>query len=83
MILSEYNKLGSGFYGEWVPYDDEEDKEDAILYLKLWKKFILRKLIGLEQKGHDQIIIKPAYLGQPSTIGIKFEMKEIDEKKDE
>lgn len=63
------------FYAEWIHFDDEKELEEAHLYLSLWKKNLLRKLKGYKQKGHDQIIIKPASLTSPEcTIGIKIQV---------
>ena len=61
------------FFGEWVFFDDEEEKEDAYKYLALWKKFILKRLPDMEQIGYDQIVIKAGF--PSNTLGIKIEMK--------
>ena len=31
------------FFGEWVEYRNDEEKEEAKQYLLLWKKFFIRK----------------------------------------
>lgn len=73
------------FFGEWVYWDNEEEKEQAILYLRLWKKFQLKRLNDMEQVGDDQIILRTEIqdyslkgfmpnLSRP-TLGIKIAMK--------
>lgn len=71
------------YFSEWVYWDDEEEREEAIQYLRLWKKFLLGKLGNMEQQGQDQIVIrsdleKDSYFMNLSrnTIGIKIAMKE-------
>ena len=65
----------SGFYGEWAYFENDEEKEDAYKYLVLWKKFMLKKLSGLKQKGHDHIVLRPNIFDSGfSTLGIKIEM---------
>ncbi len=63
------------FYGEWVFLDDESEREDALQYLNLWKKFILRKFVDCEFV-EDQIIYKPGLneVIRP-TLGIKICIK--------
>ena len=70
------NKDETEFFGEWVFYETSEEYEDAIKYLQLWKKFILKKLYYLEQIGVDHIILKNDIHGTgKNTLGIKIEMK--------
>lgn len=45
-----------GFYGEWVPVYTEQDKVDALEYLRLWKKFLLLKLDYMKQTGEEIIV---------------------------
>ncbi len=73
--------MGSQFFGEWVYFENDEEKEDAYKYLALWKKFMLKRLRDMEQVGHDQIILRnniEDYNGKiipTMTLGIKIEMK--------
>lgn len=73
------------YFGEWVFWENEEEKEEAIQYLSLWKKFFLKKLPDMVQEGHDQIVLKPSVqqdslggllpkMSKP-TLGIKIAMK--------
>lgn len=69
------------WFGEWVYFENDEEREDVYKYLTLWKRFLLRKLSGMTQKGSDQIILRPSnctesmdsltYNNLP-TIGIKI-----------
>lgn len=72
------------WFAEWVYFENDEEKEDAYKYLALWKKFLLRKLKGMIQKGDDQIIIRsysysesmsPITYPNLPTIGIKICME--------
>ena len=47
------------FYGEWVRYDNEEERQEAIQYLALWKKFFLKKLPLGAELILDQLIERP------------------------
>jgi hypothetical protein len=47
------------FYGEWVRYDNEEEKIEAEQYLKLWKKFFLKKLPEEMEFVEDHLIDRP------------------------
>lgn len=73
------------FYGEWVYFENDEEKEEAILYLKLWKKFLLKQFHNMHQVGQDQIVIKnyiEDFKGNKlpiMTLGIKIELKVKDE----
>lgn len=71
------------YFGEWVEYDDEEDKIAAHSYLQLWKRFFLKKVPSLEFV-EDQIIDRfqverQSILGAigpaKNTLGIKIRMK--------
>lgn len=63
------------YFGEWVYYDDEEERSKALQYLDLWKFFIVKKLFPLEYVS-DQLIDKPPLLTiGKSTIGLKIQMK--------
>ncbi len=79
--------MDSKFFAEWVYFDNEEEKEDAYKYLALWKKFMLKRLVGMEQVGVDQIILRnsiESFSGEKSsinTLGIKIQMKGINETK--
>lgn len=72
--------MDNSFFGEWVYFDNEEEKEDAYKYLALWKKFMLKKLPDMEQVGQDQIVLRTYtenMIGQKfpiNTLGIKIEM---------
>jgi hypothetical protein len=65
-----------GFYGEWVFFETEEERQDAYKYLALWKHFLMKKMKGLKQVGHDQIVLRPNVnsLGL-STLGMKIELR--------
>ena len=82
-IISE--EIQPGFYGEWVFYENEDEKLLAMEYLKLWRIFTLKKLKGLKQFGDEEIIdrqkIKPcSLLGELNegsiinTLAIKIQM---------
>jgi hypothetical protein len=61
------------YFGEWVEYHNEEEKEEAIKYLALWKKFFIRKVPDLKFDNHDQIVLRPDVFGMgKNTIGIKI-----------
>jgi hypothetical protein len=64
------------YFGEWVPYDNENDKEEIMKYFQNWKRYLLRKLPDL-QYIEEWIIDKPINTTEyPSaTIGIKIQMK--------
>jgi hypothetical protein len=65
-----------GFYGEWVAWEDDDELNKAYEYLALWKHFFVRKLRGLEQVGHDQIVLRPKSEHQAiGTLGIKIQMR--------
>jgi len=70
------------FISEWVEYIDEKDKEEALMYLKLWKKYILRKMGNPKVLTPDQIVHRsvPALdtITFVNTLGIKFGIKRID-----
>ena len=73
------------YFGEWVFWDTQEDLDDAYKYLALWKKFHLKRLLDMQQDGHDQFILRPAMyeesLGKVlpnmgrATLAIKIAMK--------
>jgi len=64
------------WFGEWVPFEDDEEKEEAIKYLTLWKKYLLKKFSTMTQFGHDQIIVRPCNgILSYHKIGIKICLK--------
>lgn len=69
------NKKEFHFYGEWVEFRDENEKEEAKTYLNLWKKFFVRKLPSTVTLVEEQWIQKPAIaygaFGYPS-LGMKI-----------
>ena len=70
------NDLEAGWYGEWVFYENDYDKELAYIYLKLWKRFFMSKSTDLTLKN-EAIIDKPHLIGKNiGTLAIKFEMVE-------
>lgn len=82
-MISE--KMEPGCYGEWVFYEDEDEKLLAMQYLNLWRIFMLKKLKGLKQFGDESIIdrqnIQPCSLlvdlnegSIVNTLGIKIQM---------
>lgn len=58
------------FYGEWVYFDNEVEKKEAIEYLNLWKKFMIKKLPDMKQKGKDQFVERN--FPNTSTLGLKI-----------
>jgi hypothetical protein len=66
-------EIKSGWYGEWMPYDTEEEMKEACHYLVLWLKFFPKK-IRKKVLQHSEIIIKPAmpHQGVRATVGIKI-----------
>ncbi len=77
--------MESNFFGEWVIFENEEEKEDAYKYLALWKKFMLKRWRNMEQVGNDQIVLRnniEDFNGNKvpiMTLGIKIEMKMKEE----
>lgn len=68
-------EVESYFYAEWVFFDGPDEKEEALLYLSMWKKYLLRSMYGFKQKGGDQIIERPPSISNIySTLGIKIEV---------
>jgi len=77
------------FFGEWIHYldGDDKDKEDAKLYLELWKRFIMRKLensleeyepVFPEEHGEkwiDRPSIYTSCLKKYGTLGFKMAFK--------
>lgn len=75
-MINDLEKPTSGFYAEWVSYEDCKEREEAFDYLRLWKKFLLKKLPSLEQVGFDQIIERNDIHGKGfNTLGIKIELR--------
>lgn len=68
------------FYGEWAPFDTDEEKEEAYEYLRLWKKFMLKKLGNRGQVGNDSIILRNYDIFTDSkfkmTLGIKIQVED-------
>jgi hypothetical protein len=72
------------FFGEWVHYldGDEKDKQDAKLYLELWRRFIMRKLEGPLQEYSPAEGFSEQWVDRPSiyvsclkkygTLGLKM-----------
>ena len=66
------------YFGEWVPFENEEEKQDARKYLELWKKFILKKLNIMNQIHADHWIerefVYDMYLNTYpyQTLGLKI-----------
>jgi hypothetical protein len=65
------------FYGEWVYYSYEEEKEKATQYLNSWKYFLLKKLPLMQQDGEDYWIDRSYPGSQENTLGLKIAMKKI------
>jgi len=65
------------WFGEWVIIENDDEKEEAYQYLKLWKKFLLRRFPGMESIGEDMFIERSTesmdFLST-KTLGIKFEV---------
>lgn len=62
------------YYGEWVEILDDGEKGEALQYLELWKKFILRKLKGarlIDSQIVEKHIDIPG-LEEKRTVGIKL-----------
>lgn len=73
----------SYFFGEWVEYQNDEEKIEALEYLNLWVKFFQRKIPDMKMVNSPQIIDRPkvefTYAGavrmcKRSTLGVKIEM---------
>jgi hypothetical protein len=69
------------WFGEWVEYRTEEEKEEARVYLNLWKKFFCMKVPSLKIVD-EQIIDNLGYdfpgeyiTSIKSTLGIKISMR--------
>lgn len=71
--------MENSFFGEWVEYRNDEEFEEAIIYLKSWKKFFLRKIPTMNYVS-ESIINRPktesfsGLVSTQSTVGIKIEM---------
>ncbi len=68
------------YFGEWVEYRDDAEKCEAYQYLELWKKFIIRKLVGLEFvteqfTDHPYLESFSGIKSPSSTLGIKIHLK--------
>jgi hypothetical protein len=67
---------------ESVEYDSEEELEEISIYLKLWKKFLLKKVSNdYEIIGDDLTFHKPAYSSTenklfPGRVEIKVKVKQ-------
>lgn len=74
-LLDLGEDLKISWYGEWVPYENSDEREEALQYLKLWKKFFLKKCSDL-QFVDDQLTDKPkiefAEFSRPATLAIKI-----------
>lgn len=57
------------FYATHVNFD-ENDKEEAILYLKLWKHFLLKELCDFKFIK-DTYIFRENFSGTKKTIALK------------
>ena len=80
--ISDLNDPKVGYYGEWVYYETLDEREEAFEYLRLWKKFVLKKLRGLKQSMHDQIVERTdIYNNGVNTLGIKIRMIEDNNEK--
>jgi hypothetical protein len=68
----------SSFYGHWVPYESDEELENAKNYLNLWMHFFckMENLLVIDhkfiQRNWDEL---PEKFSFNKTIGIKFEAK--------
>jgi hypothetical protein len=75
--------MSSEFFGEWVFYTDQDDKNDAYEYLRLWKKYILRRLTNYEYIQEQYVDREKidSFIGptDKNTLGIKIEMRLKDE----
>jgi hypothetical protein len=76
------------FFGEWVHYEDDEDKEEARKYLLAYMKYGLRKIKPLEYIQHQFIdrnnVRSQNMRGEEdlipvSTLAIKFSAKAPNE----
>jgi hypothetical protein len=76
------------WYAEWVYYEDKEELKDAEEYLRLWMKFILKRLRSLKYVDHTIIhreFHKIESLGSDvqlpkmmHTLAIKLQMEKLD-----
>lgn len=68
------------WFGEWVSYENDIEKQEAKIYLNLWKKFILKKLKNLELIEEQWIDRDESYKLSITTLGLKLQM--LGEKSD-
>ena len=61
------------YFGEWVEYRDQEERDQANTYLSLWQKFFIRKLGAGAKVIEEQIVDRPNYeeLSEPSRIRLQ------------
>lgn len=60
------------FYGEWVFYEGEEERNEAETYLKLWAKFYPKKLNVKVLSTSDLIERQDIFGSGKTTLGIKI-----------
>lgn len=71
--------MANDFWGEWVPYSNEDEKEMAKVYLLSWMFFMLKKFPESKYLSH-QIVErnkKDNFLAT-STLGIKIQVEKND-----
>jgi|GEM_PF-4276920 len=66
------------FYAEYAYYKNSEEKEEAKIYLTLWKKFYLRKLGKQVEYVNEQWVDREdlGTLAQYSSLALKFCVKD-------
>lgn len=72
------------FFAEWVYYNTDEEKEQALTFLNLWKHYTLEKFNRQPEKSlekleyvEDSIIIRGIEKPDTKTICMKLHFKVI------
>ncbi len=77
--MAELDMRDDIFYGEWVEWENEEEKEQALQYLALWKRFFLKKVPDLELIEEQLVYNVGLFLEgsnkERNAIGIKLQMR--------
>jgi hypothetical protein len=60
------------YYGEWVPCDNDEEKEKAREYLKYWSEFTIKKIKSGE-------LVEIHLVERDKSVAIKLIMKNVAE----
>ena len=73
--MEDTEDLKGDYWRHWVIFEGDDEKEEALNYLKSWKKFAIRKF-QLEDYG-DEHIVERIGIGdnKVNTLGIKFKIR--------